>query len=150
MFYFTIPYKNIERYSLSEIQPGDASKFKFPGGKTILIAEDDNSNFILLEALLSGLELTFLWAKNGIEAIELCETNPQIDLVLMDMSMPGLDGFEATKRIREFRPYLPVIAQTAYSTPYDKGKAIACGCIDFITKPYKKELLIAKIKAHME
>lgn len=150
VFYFTIPYKNIERYSLSEIQPGDASKFKFPGGKTILIAEDDNSNFILLEALLSGLELTFLWAKNGIEAIELCETNPQIDLVLMDMSMPGLDGFEATKRIREFRPYLPVIAQTAYSTPYDKGKAIACGCIDFITKPYKKELLIAKIKAHME
>jgi CheY-like chemotaxis protein len=69
--------------------------------------------------------------------------------VLMDLKMPVMDGFEATKRIKELRPDLPVIAQTAYVRDVDKTKALACGCIDFLIKPFKKEELLTLIKEYL-
>jgi CheY-like chemotaxis protein len=91
------------------------------------------------------LDITILHAWNGLEAVEICKLNPQIDLALMDIKMPVMDGYNATKQIKEFMPGLPIIAQTAYSTEADMAKAISCGCCDFISKPFKQDLLISKI-----
>ncbi len=77
------------------------------------------------------------------------KTNFKIDFVLMDLKMPVMNGFEATKQIKEFRPELPVIAQTAYSTTADENKAIAAGCDDFISKPISKEVLVSKINKYL-
>jgi CheY-like chemotaxis protein len=98
---------------------------------------------------LDTTNITIIRASNGIEAVEICKLNQQIDLVLMDLKMPVMDGYEATRRIREFMPALPIIAQTAYTTENDKNKAIACGCNDFISKPFNRELLLSKINEQM-
>jgi CheY-like chemotaxis protein len=117
--------------------------------KTLLIAEDEDINFMLLKVLLSGLKLNIIRAKTGLEAVEFCKSNSPLDLVLMDIKMPVMDGCEATKQIRAFMPDLPIIAQTAYTTAEDKNKAIESGCNDFINKPIKKEILICIIKEHL-
>lgn len=150
VFYFTIPYHNVKQQSLADSHAEGALKFDFKETKTFLIAEDEDSNYHLLEAFLSGYDLHLIRARNGIEAVTLCKSNPQIDLVLMDIKMPEMDGYEATKRIKLLRPLLPVIAQTAYLTEADKHKALECGCADLISKPIKKELLIAKIKEQLK
>jgi len=148
-FYFTIPYIKAQKNILSEMQFGSKFKSEIKELKTILIAEDEDSNFILLEELLSGLNIHIIRAINGLEAVEICKTNKNIDLVLMDIKMPLMDGYEATKQIKGFMPNLPIIAQTAYFTDIDKSKAIACGCIDFISKPIKRELLFSKIAVQL-
>lgn len=117
--------------------------------KNILIAEDEDSNYKLLKAFLSKTKLNVIRASNGIEAIEICKTNSDIDLVLMDIKMPVMNGLEATKQIKELRPDLHIIAQSAYSNDNDKANAFAHGCIDFISKPVKKEILISKINKHI-
>jgi CheY-like chemotaxis protein len=114
-----------------------------------LVAEDEDTNYMLIEELLTGLNINIIRAINGIEAIEICKTNKNIDLVLMDIKMPEMDGNIATKQIREFMPGLPIIAQTAYSTETDKYKALTAGCNDFISKPFKNELLISKIMEYL-
>jgi PAS domain S-box-containing protein len=146
VFYFTIPYKKAISNELSDKQPSKVSLIEFENPGTLLIAEDEDSNFMLLEELLSEININIIRAINGLEAIEICKTNKNIDLVLMDIKMPVMDGYEATKQIREFMPDLPIIAQTAYTTDIDKNKAFACGCTDFISKPIKQELLISTIK----
>ncbi len=118
--------------------------------KNILIAEDEDSNYKLLKAFLSKTKLNVIRASNGIEAIEICKTNSDIDLVLMDIKMPLMNGLEATKQIKELRPDLHIIAQSAYSNDNDKANAFAYGCIDFISKPVKKEILISKINKHIK
>ncbi len=111
----------------------------------MLIAEDEDSNFMLLEEFFSGLNFFIIRAQNGLEAVEKCKTNPEIDLVLMDIKMPEMNGFEATKQIKKIRPELPIIAQTAYTSEEDKNKIFACGCSDLITKPLNKEMLLKAI-----
>ena len=79
---------------------------------------------------------------------DLCNKNKSIDLVLMDLKMPVMDGFEATKIIKELRPDLPVIAQTAYARDTDKNRALECGCSDFISKPFTKDALLNILREH--
>ncbi|MBN1969863.1 MAG: response regulator [Candidatus Delongbacteria bacterium] len=104
---------------------------------------------MLLEELFSDWGINIIRAINGIEAVEICKSNPHIDLVLMDIKMPEMDGYEATIRIKEFKPNLYIIAQTAYSSEADKEKAFACGCSDFMSKPLKRELLLSKINEQL-
>jgi two-component system, cell cycle response regulator DivK len=85
-----------------------------PYNKTIIIAEDNEMNYYLMQAMLSGLGLNILHAWDGSEVFDMCKKNSEIDLVLMDIKMPVMDGFEATRNIKKMRPDLPVIAQTAY------------------------------------
>ncbi len=146
VFYFTIPYKKVNQKKLPAIPSTKDLRFEF---KSLLIAEDEDSNFLLLKEMLSDSGINIIRAVTGIEAIELCQSNPLIDLVLMDLKMPEMDGYEATKRIRKFKPDLPIIAQTAYSTDADKNKALACGCSDFIIKPLDEELLLSKIQKQL-
>ncbi|MBN1637662.1 MAG: PAS domain S-box protein [Ignavibacteriales bacterium] len=149
VFYFTIPYKKVNLKKLPDIPNIKGLHFEFKKPKTLLIAEDEDSNFMLLQELLSDMGISIIRAVNGIEAVELCKSNPQINLVLMDIKMPEMDGYEATMQIKEFKPDLYIIAQTAYSTEADKNKAFACGCSDFMSKPLKRDLLLSKINEQL-
>jgi CheY-like chemotaxis protein len=147
-FYFTIPYKKAKKNTFAEKTPENKSNKEIREHATLLIAEDEDSNFMLLEELLSDLNINIIRATNGLEAVVICK-NKHIDLVLMDIKMPVMDGYEATKQIRELMPDLPIIAQTAYRTDADKNKALACGCNSFISKPIKPELFISIIKDYL-
>jgi PAS domain S-box-containing protein len=149
VFYFTIPYKRVKQGVVTAKPPVSKINLEKDKSKTILVAEDEDYNFMLLEELLSGMKYTIIRAINGIEVVEICKTNRSIDLVLMDIKMPLMNGYEATRQIKKLRPDMPVIAQTAYSTEADKNKALSCGCCDFISKPFKDEELLSKIKEHI-
>lgn len=113
---------------------------------TIFIAEDDETSCFLLNKNLKGENMTLLHAGNGLEAISMVKNHPEIDLVLMDIKMPVIDGYEATRQIKQIRPELPVIAQTAFTSKEDRVKAQEAGCNSFITKPIKKDDLLGLVK----
>ena len=119
----------------------------------ILIAEDEEINFLFLEILLKNevdLHCSIIHAKNGKEAVAICQKNPEIDFVLMDLKMPVMDGFEAIKLIKEFRPELPIVAQTAFSSAEDKERVFAAGFNDFLSKPISQEALSEVINKQKE
>jgi CheY-like chemotaxis protein len=106
--------------------------------KTILVVEDENTNYYLLKSFLEeccGFEGELLHAKNGQEALDICNGNSNVDLIFMDLKMPVMDGFEATEKIKSIRPQVPIVAQSAYSVDDDIEKALGSGCSDFISKP---------------
>ncbi|MBU1013653.1 MAG: PAS domain S-box protein [Bacteroidetes bacterium] len=143
-FYFTIPLELI----IDQDKPGIKAELSSASIKdnTILVVEDDESSFEFLKVILKKTTQFILWAPNGEEAIRHCKNNPAIDLVLMDINMPVMNGYDATKAIKEFRPNLPIIAQTAYAIAGDREKSLAAGCDDYISKPIKRDELLDKIK----
>ncbi|MBC8005776.1 MAG: response regulator [Verrucomicrobia bacterium] len=112
---------------------------KFPN---IVIAEDVESNYLYLKAVLTKLDAHVFWARNGIEVLEICEREKNIDLVLMDLQMPDMNGYEATTILKQKYPDLPVIAQTAFAMSDDRDKAINAGCDDYLAKPIKSNDLL--------
>ncbi|MBL7967704.1 MAG: response regulator [Prolixibacteraceae bacterium] len=112
----------------------------------VLVAEDDIHSLMFLKTLLSLEGIVVYEAVNGKKAIEMVERFPEIDLVLIDMRMPELDGFEATTHIKQINPALPVIAQTAYALREDIENAYKAGCDEYVQKPVKKQILMEKIK----
>jgi PAS domain S-box-containing protein len=115
---------------------------------TLLVAEDEIFNFLLIKAFLKLSNIELLHAENGSEALKLCEGNPQIDLVLMDIKMPVMDGVQAFREIRKIRKDLPVIAQTAYALEKEKQEFLKAGFNDYIAKPIEKEKLLSIINAY--
>lgn len=142
IFCFTLPYNKIHLVSTSEKEIIVPEKVKINSKKTILIAEDDEFSYLLIVKLLSSLRINLIRAKNGKEAVELCKSPGGIDLVLMDVKMPLMDGYTATIEIRKMLPSLPVVAITAYAYKSDKEKILDSGCNDYISKPVKKEVLL--------
>jgi hypothetical protein len=114
--------------------------------KKILIVEDDFTSRLMLEIMLEFYCKLPLIATNGMDAVRLCRENPDIDIVLMDIKMPVLDGYQATKKIREFNKDIIIIAQTSCAFPEDREKAITSGCNDYISKPYSQIELTELIK----
>ena len=112
----------------------------------ILIAEDEESGSILLEKILLREGIESLVVTDGLQAVSACRQNPMISLVLMDLKMPVMNGFEATKEIKSFRPNLPVIAVTAFARSGDEKRAREAGCNDYIAKPFERAELLDKIK----
>lgn len=112
--------------------------------KTILIAEDIELNYLYLCELLRPTGASIIRAENGKIAVDFC-TNNAVDIILMDMLMPVMNGYEATRQIKASFNSLPIIAQTAYAMTEDKKKAMDAGCNDFITKPIDKDELLKKI-----
>ncbi|WP_163707628.1 response regulator [Mangrovibacterium lignilyticum] len=104
----------------------------------ILVAEDEEYNFLFISEVLKDYNVNLIRAYNGKMAIDLVQQKPDIDLVLMDVGMPVMDGLEATKRIKSLRPELPIIIQTAYSHLSDKHMALESGCDCFMAKPIVK------------
>ncbi len=146
VFYFTVPYNLVPNTDTQNksVQITDEGR-----SKTILIAEDEDLNYLLIEEYLSGLDLKITRAYNGSEAVGLCRSDQKIDFILMDIKMPVMNGLEASYKIREIMPDIPIVAQTAYSTETDKKKALAHGCNDFISKPFTKKQLIEIITPYL-
>ncbi len=108
---------------------------KKPSDNIILIVEDIQINFMLLNNTLMRMSYPTLHAPNGAIAVDMCRQNPKITFVFMDISMPVMNGFEATREIKKSRPELPIVAVTAYTEDNTRDDAIAAGCDDYITKP---------------
>ncbi len=138
-FTITIPYKPVGKEETAKETKSEKLRNHT---NTILIAEDEEVNFIYIETLLEYFDKDIIpiHAKDGKQAIEICQERDDIDFVLMDLKMPIMNGYQATKEIKKIKPYLPVIAQTAYSTTEEKAKALQAGCDDFISKPISKEI----------
>ncbi len=116
--------------------------------KTVLIAEDEFSNYLYLEELLEGTDTKLIYASNGHEAVEICSKNNDIDVVLMDIRMPVMNGYLATKQIKSIRPDLPVIAQTAYALETDM-KGLRADFDDIIIKPINKAIFRQKMQKYI-
>lgn len=110
--------------------------------KTILVAEDVHTNFLLLEAIMKSTNARLIWVKNGLEAVEKCLENDHIDLVLMDIQMPVMNGIEATKKIKKIRKDLTIIAQTAFTANFGEDEMIDAGCSQVLTKPIMPSFIL--------
>ncbi|MFC2104444.1 response regulator, partial [Bacteroidota bacterium] len=143
-FYFTIPYikTDIEEILVKEKQ-GENADYQWPE-KTILIAEDEKSNYIYFKMLLSKTQANILHAENGNEAIKLFQEE-NIDLVLMDIKMPKMDGLEATQIIRKENKDIPIIALTAYAMENDERMSFDAGCDAYISKPVNESKLLTLV-----
>ncbi len=145
-FCFTLPYNPVNIHESTSLS-GQALSEKDPPSLTILIAEDDDVSTLLLKRNLKGENITILCAENGWEAVELVEHHPEINLVLMDIKMPVMNGYEATRLIKLHRPDLSVIAQSAFTSKEERDKAYEAGCDNFITKPISKSELLEMMQA---
>jgi CheY-like chemotaxis protein len=149
VFYFTLPYElaspvpGIPNSSYNEGWPAKENVFK---DMQILIVEDDDMNILLLQKMLHITGASIFVAKNGLEAIRRVEENPGISIILMDVKMPGMDGYEATRRIKKKYPAIKIIMQTAYAIAGENEKAFEAGADDYISKPLNKYDLFNKMK----
>ncbi|NOU18792.1 MAG: response regulator [Bacteroidales bacterium] len=150
-FYFTIPYISpdiqtpVVQKSSIDINVEDQIR----NGK-ILIVEDDDISAIFLKESLEVLNAEIINVQTGEDAIAMCKTTPDIDIILMDIKLPGIGGYETTHRIREFNKKVFIIAQTAFALIGDKEKAIEAGCDDYISKPINTEILLQIINKHLK
>jgi CheY-like chemotaxis protein len=136
IFYFTIPiHLPEETKMISDLAPAEGMAINESRKLKILVAEDDEVSQIFLNRIIKNIAEKLLNASNGAEAVEACQINSDLDLILMDMKMPVMDGFEATRKIREFNKSVIIIAQTAYGLAGDREKALEAGCNDYISKP---------------
>ena len=146
IFYFTIPFNNDSYFKDNKdnlISENDISnRIK---NLNILLVEDDEISRLLINAIFKDTNCNVIQAKNGIEAVEICKKKSDIDLILMDIRMPKMDGYEATRQIRTFNKDVIIIAQTAFALSGDKEKSIEAGCNDYIKKPIRKEKLFSII-----
>ncbi|HKM94578.1 MAG TPA: response regulator [Prolixibacteraceae bacterium] len=115
----------------------------------ILIVEDVESNYLYLNAVLSKLDVKVEWAKNGIEAVDFAKENPSTNIILMDLQMPEMNGYEATREIRKIYPDMPIIAQTAFAMSEDRAKAIEAGCNDYLAKPIRSKDLLDTVNKYL-
>ena len=130
------------------MQKEDAAHALLHGKINILIAEDEEYNYLYIAEILSLYNVHILRAYDGKMALDLCISHPELHLVLMDVRMPVMDGYEATRRIKQIRPSLPVIAQTAYALDSDRRQALDEGFDDYITKPVNDSLLLELIEKY--
>ncbi len=143
-FYFTLPFDT----PLEEAKPSPktslAAEYNW-SDKQILVAEDEQNNYVFIEEALKKTGATIIWATDGEQAVAAVKGNPEINLVLMDIKMPNLDGYEATKLIKKMRADLPVIAQTAYAMSDERDLSLQAGCDEYLTKPIRPKKLLRKI-----
>jgi PAS domain S-box-containing protein len=150
-FYFTVPYttkpKETDENTIETtkgVMDNEIENLK------ILIVEDDETSELLISNVLKKMSREILKASNGFEAIKLCRNNPDIDLILMDIKMPVMDGYESTQQIRQFNKDVIIIAQTACGLTGDRENAIAAGCNAYISKPIIKVELLTLIKTYFK
>ncbi len=151
IFYLELPLKkSIEKQRESSVQIPDTKILNWHD-KTILIAEDEELNYMYLEEALRKTKAQIIWAKDGKEAVEKFSQPSQkaIDLVLMDIKMPEMNGYDATRKIKQHNPKTPVIAQTAYAMTGEKELILDAGCDDYISKPVKVKKLLNTIKKYL-
>jgi CheY-like chemotaxis protein len=148
-FYFTTPYKAVleEKNVIKNVVSDEDKEIQIKKLK-ILVVEDDEISDSLISRMLQKISKEVLHARTGVEAVVACCNNTDINLILMDIRMPDMDGYEATRQIRQFNTNVVIIAQTSYAFSGDSEKALEAGCNDYISKPIKKALLYELIKKH--
>jgi len=118
-------------------------------GKTILIVEDNETSNIYFEAALRKTKAVLIWAKNGLDAVEMVKNNKRVDLILMDINMPKLDGIEATRIIKSLNPEIVIVVQTAFILSGEERMCQEAGCDEFITKPIRLKYLLDTINRYL-
>ena len=149
-FYFTLPYNTEPPKETIDRQPEPSVKNEIVRKLKILIAEDDEVSAKLIDTYIKIFGKEILKARTGIEAVEMCRNNPDTELILMDIRMPDMDGYEATRQIRQFNREVVIIAQTAHGLTGDREKAIKAGCNDYISKPISKDKLQSLIQKYLK
>lgn len=139
-FYFTLPVKSSAPTEINTVE-----KSYQPDQPIVLVAEDDDSNYKYLEIVLKKASFKVFRSYNGYETIEICRNFPEISILLTDMKMPGMDGFESTREIRKINPNLPIIALSGLISSDDEAAARLAGCDDYIIKPISKSKLLGTI-----
>ncbi len=153
-FYFTIPIHPEEAgeapakgdFAVSDPDkalPAQPEKLKKQ------LAEDDKVSIIYLKAILENIDCEIIEAENGEQVLDLCKKYPDIELILMDIQMPLMDGYEATRKIREFNKDVHIIAQTAFALGGDREKALQAGCNEYIPKPIDREQLLHLLEQYI-
>lgn len=146
-FYFSIPF--IAPNSKEEVSAPENDHSRITNKKLcIVVAEDDNISFLFINQILKRPEIQIIRAKTGQECVDILQKKSGIDLVLMDIKMPVMNGIEATSAIREFNKTVPIIIQTAYTSSRDKDEAMEAGGTDYITKPIDKDRLLQLIRKY--
>lgn len=140
-FYFSIPYNPVRKAKAVADTP-DVAKEPEPEVYTVLIAEDDDLSYHFLEVILKPQLFRIMRTETGEDTVQAIKDNPDIAMILMDIKMPGMDGLQATRRIRKFNKNIPIIAQTAHALDGDREKALEVGCNDYISKPIKRDELL--------
>lgn len=120
-----------------------------PSVTTVLVAEDDEISFAYLEAVLKAENCRVLRCTDGLQAVEMVKNNPSINLILMDLRMPVMDGITATVEIRRFNPHIPIIAQTAWAYESYRQEALNAGCNDFLSKPIRMDEFLNTIHKYL-
>jgi len=110
--------------------------------KIIMIVDDEENDWLYLQNSLKVSQAQFIWARVAQEAIDIVTSGEKIDLILMDMKMPFIDGFEATRRIKKINKHIPIIAQTAYAQPKEKVRCFGAGCDGYVSKPINIDNLL--------
>jgi CheY-like chemotaxis protein len=143
VFFFTLPFEKqilpFHSLVISEIRPGKLS------GRKILIVEDDDMSYMLINELLSETGARLYRATNGVDAIDTIRNIPEICLVLMDIKLPIMDGIDATREIKKIKPALPVIMQSAYAGREEIENSFIAGSDDYLTKPIDSKLFMRRI-----
>jgi PAS domain S-box-containing protein len=144
-FYFTLPYKPVKLTQSENIKKNGAKQSK---QLKVLIVEDDEASCQFLKKITEEYARDIITVETGKGAIDICRSNPDIDLILMDVQISGGNGYQTTKIIREFNKEVIIIAQTAFALTGDREKSIEAGCNDYISKPIKKQILLKLIQSH--
>ena len=150
IFNFTLPYDSMKESKDNTKVFRPVKKEYDWGNKIILVAEDVETNYHFLNAILTETKAKLIWARDGEEAVRLCSESERVDVVLMDVQMPKLNGYEAATQIKQINPNIRIIAQTAYAMPNDNIKCIEAGCDDYISKPLNSGLLLEKIDYQLQ
>ena len=150
IFYFNLPLKSDESVLLHTEYQKSTNMDHNRKDKLILVAEDVPTNFLLVKKSLRKSNVQLLWAKNGRETVDMVAENKAIDLVLMDIRMPIMNGLDATREIKGLRPELPIIAQTAYAMDGDRENSIAAGCDDYISKPINLKEFVELVAKYLD
>lgn len=148
-FYFTIPYETMQQTVVGERKFFTSKPQYNWQGRVIVIAEDVDTNYLLLKSILADTHAQIFWARDGEEVINICEQSRKVDVVLMDIQMPKINGYDATAIIKNRFPDIIVIAQTAYAMPNDNVRCFEVGCNDYVSKPINATLLLQKIESHL-
>lgn len=134
-FWFTLPFNPVSDQNILRIKSEPRTEYPNWTNKTILAVEDVEESLTLLDEVITPTKATFIGVNNAEKAIDICKARNDIHLVLMDLQLPGMDGYQATREIKAIRPLLPIIAQTANAMVDDRDMAIEAGCNDYLPKP---------------
>ncbi|HCR91644.1 MAG TPA: hypothetical protein DIW50_14555 [Prolixibacteraceae bacterium] len=148
IFYFKLKLDFSEKAAIVKTPEPKTEPIKW-AGKTILIVDDNKDVLTYMNEILGDCKAKIITAESGNEAIEICNWAEKIDLILMDIQMPGMDGYAATREILKLYPDIPVVAQTAHAMAGDETKCLRAGCVAYISKPIEKQKLQQTISAFL-